>query len=114
MANSKSLAPYTKMKGELDDKLISLKFERTVILRPGFLVGDRGDRSRMGEGTALAMLGFTTKIFGSWIKDNYSAEAPVVARAAIRAGLAQGDDWKGDKNGVWILDNKEIVRLGKE
>ncbi|RPA81500.1 hypothetical protein BJ508DRAFT_112670 [Ascobolus immersus RN42] len=112
-ADSKSFAPYMKMKGELEDKLIGLKFERTVILRPGFLMGDRGERSRMGEGLAIGLVNATTMLLGNWLKDKIAAEGPVVARAAIKAGLAQGADWKGDENGVWIVDQSEVIRLGK-
>jgi len=40
-ASSGSRFPYMKMKGELEDAVIELGFDHTIILRPGALVGER-------------------------------------------------------------------------
>ncbi|ODV58781.1 uncharacterized protein ASCRUDRAFT_82446 [Ascoidea rubescens DSM 1968] len=40
-ANKDSSLSYLKMKGKLDDEVIDLKFPRTIIIRPGVLVGQR-------------------------------------------------------------------------
>lgn len=47
-ASASSLSPYLKMKGELEDKVIALSFDRCVIFRPSLLIGERADR-RPGE-----------------------------------------------------------------
>src|SRR5690606_4365937 len=75
-ADAKSFAPYLKMKGELEEKLMALKFERTVILRPGLLLGDRGERSRFGEGLATGFVNLSSSILGSWFKDKFAVDAP--------------------------------------
>lgn len=40
-ANLSSIFPYMKIKGQLEDDIIALKFPRTIIIRPGALVGKR-------------------------------------------------------------------------
>jgi len=47
-ANEKSKNPYLKMKGELENKIQSLPFERISIFQPSLLTGDRAD-FRLGE-----------------------------------------------------------------
>lgn len=50
-ANAKSNAPYLKMKGELEDKVSALAFEKTSIVQPSLLIGSR-DHFRLGESLA--------------------------------------------------------------
>lgn len=47
-ANSQSRAPYFKMKGELEDIISALAFEKTSIVQPSLLTGSR-DHFRLGE-----------------------------------------------------------------
>jgi uncharacterized protein YbjT (DUF2867 family) len=47
-ANTKSHIPYSRMKGELEEGVKALGFERTVIVRPGLIVGSR-EESRPAE-----------------------------------------------------------------
>ncbi len=47
-ANKDSLFFYTKMKGELEEKIKSLPFEKIIIVQPSILAGDR-KKSRAGE-----------------------------------------------------------------
>lgn len=48
MANSKSSIFYSRIKGELDDAVVKLPFERVFIFRPSVLMGER-DKKRKGE-----------------------------------------------------------------
>lgn len=50
-ASARSLSPYLKMKGELEDKIIKLGFDQCVIFRPSLLIGQR-EQSRAGEAFA--------------------------------------------------------------
>lgn len=50
-ASSSSWINYSKTKGRLEDDIIKLNFDKTIILRPGVLLGDR-EVSRTGEGMA--------------------------------------------------------------
>ncbi|PWJ42589.1 NAD-dependent epimerase/dehydratase family protein [Sediminitomix flava] len=47
-ANAKSPIFYARMKGELDEAVIKLNFEKVAIIRPSVLVGEREER-RFGE-----------------------------------------------------------------
>lgn len=111
-ADSKSWFPYTQMKGQLEDDVIALGFERTVISRPGLIVGDR-ESKRLGEEQIQWIAKFAGRYLGSWAKDPWAQDASTIARAAIAAGLAEGEDWKGNDKGVWVLSQADIVRLGK-
>lgn len=45
---------YMKIKGEVEDYVLGLKFPRTLIFRPGIL--DRGERTRLGERLSLVAI----------------------------------------------------------
>jgi uncharacterized protein YbjT (DUF2867 family) len=53
-ANANSKIFYSKMKGELDEAVQQLPFEKITILRPSFLDGDRKE-SRLGEKIGMAI-----------------------------------------------------------
>lgn len=48
------MAAYPKMKGELEERVKALGFQRTVILQPGLLIGAR-EESRTAEGIAQSL-----------------------------------------------------------
>lgn len=113
-ASSSSRIPYSQMKGELEDKVKELKFKNTIIVHPGLILGSRGD-SRPAE-TALRYVAWgLRKAVGKVAVDFWSQDAEVIARAAIRAGLEASEGrGKGDKDGVWVLGQKDVIALGKE
>lgn len=98
------------MKGELEEAVKGLGFKHTVILRPGLIVGDRSE-SRPAEaalrGLARGLRGLTPKMTDWWAQD-----ASMIARAAVNAGVQCIDGKKED--GVWLVEMKDIVALGKE
>lgn len=47
-ADASSRSPYLRMKGEVDDAVEAMGFERVTIVRPSLLAGER-DRARPGE-----------------------------------------------------------------
>ena len=108
-ASAGSMLPYPRMKGELDDAVSHLGFKNTIIIRPGLLVGNR-DQNRLGEAQlqklASALGGVTNTL-----KDFWAQDADVVAKAAIAA--SQECDSGKRRDGVWILNQAEIVRLGR-
>lgn len=109
-ASSSSFVPYSRMKGEIDDAVQQLGFKHTIILRPGLLVGTR-DNSRPAEaafrGIAQCMGGIS-----NGLKDFWAQDAEVVARAAVAASQQCTDGTR--KEGVWIIDQADIVRLGRK
>jgi hypothetical protein len=109
-ANPTSYFAYPKMKGELEEAVKGLGFKHTVIVRPGLIVGDRSD-SRPAEAAlrslAKGLRGLTPKMTDWWAQD-----AGMIARAAVNAGVQCMEGKK--EEGVWLLEMKDVVELGKE
>ncbi len=59
-ANPKSSVFYSRMKGELEDAVAKLPFQKLVILRPSILDGNRQEK-RAGEKFGLILTRFLTK-----------------------------------------------------
>jgi uncharacterized protein YbjT (DUF2867 family) len=108
-ANTAAYFAYPKMKGELEEAVKGLGFKYTVIVRPGLIVGERSE-SRPAEAAlrslAKGLRGLTPKMTDWWAQD-----ASVIARAAVNAGVQCVDGKKED--GVWVIEMKDIVELGK-
>ncbi|WP_257287060.1 NAD(P)H-binding protein [Endozoicomonas sp. SESOKO2] len=62
-ANAQSVSPYLKMKGELEQALQRLPFQRVSIFQPSLLLGQRKE-SRFGEGLAAKILPLLCKLPG--------------------------------------------------
>jgi uncharacterized protein YbjT (DUF2867 family) len=88
-ADASSRVFYNRVKGELEDALATLGFERLAIARPSVLAGDRaalGQPVRSGETLALR----ASRWLAPLVPDNYKAiPAAWVARGLLRA-VAQG------------------------
>lgn len=109
-AHSGARLAYPRMKGELEDAVRGLGFRHTVILRPGLLVGPR-EQGRGAEAVARAVAGFVGKL-GDGFKDFWAQDAEVVARAAVAAARECAEGRR--EEGVWILAQADIVRLGRK
>jgi uncharacterized protein YbjT (DUF2867 family) len=82
-ANSRSLIFYSRMKGELDDAVQKLPFQKIVILRPSILAGIREKRRTMEERSVRIM-----EILTKWMFIKYRPiRAELVAKAMINAAL---------------------------
>lgn len=81
---------YQKMKGELDEAVQKLDFEKVVIVRPSILDGDRKE-SRLGEKIALPLMKIFCKIPG--LKKYHPIKDEVVAKALIK-GLEENTSTK--------------------
>jgi uncharacterized protein YbjT (DUF2867 family) len=99
---------YLKMKGELEDAVTALDFERTVIVRPGLIVGTRED-SRPPEAALRKLANFMGAISGGALKDFWAQDALVIARAAVSAAL-QAEE-RNER--VWIVGQSDVLRLGR-
>jgi len=62
-ANSGSLSPYLKMKGELEDQIKDLNFQRITILQPSLLLGQRHEQ-RTGESIGALLLPWLCRLPG--------------------------------------------------
>ncbi|OJD19311.1 hypothetical protein AJ78_00760 [Emergomyces pasteurianus Ep9510] len=112
-ANASSRFPYLKLKGDIEESILALGFERTVILRPLMIDGQREER-RLAEGVVRGIAGLAGRISKPWLKDWWSQDAEEIAKAAVSAGVRA---WKGEGEGgkekVVVLDGSDIVRLGR-
>ena len=102
------------MKAEVEEGVKGMGFGYTVILRPGLLVGERGER-RVAEGVLRGVASGAGWVSSGWLKDWWAQDADVVGRAAVRAGVMclEGKAPVGE-GGVWVVGQGEIVRLGRE
>lgn len=101
-ANSRNF--YLKTKGETEDGLRALGFERLDILRPGLLMGDRAGPKRLGEGIAMVAAPISDALLHGSLRRYRSIPGDIVARAIVAlAGMTQP--------GVRIHENDAMRRL---
>lgn len=92
---------YPRIKGELDDAVSRLPFNRITIMRPSILDGDR-EESRPGERFGLAVMRIVGKIPG--LKKYRPIPAEKVAKAMINS-------LQDDAEGCYILEPNEVFYL---
>lgn len=103
-ASAKSRNFYLKTKGEAEDGLRGLRFERIDILRPGLLTGEREGPPRLGEGIAAMAAPFADALLHGSLRRYRSIKGETVARAIVAlTGIAQP--------GVRIHENDAMRRL---
>ena len=106
-----SIFPYSKMKGELDETVQSLGFDKTVLVKPGLIVGTRTD-FRGAEYALRVLANFLGRISGNRLKDFWAQDADVIGRAAVAAGL-KCLDGTAPEGKTWIVDQSQILKLGR-
>lgn len=92
-ANANSSVFYNRVKGELEDAVLSFETEATVVVRPSLLLGDRkplGQPSRLGETLAKPVMSSLRLI----LPRNYRA---ISAEKVARALLAEVPSTKGPR-----------------
>ena len=82
-ASAKSRNFYLKTKGEAEDGLRALGFERLDILRPGLLMGERDGPPRLGEGIAMAAAPITDALLHGSLRRFRSIPGDMVAKAIV-------------------------------
>jgi uncharacterized protein YbjT (DUF2867 family) len=97
---------YNRVKGQAEQALRALRFERLVIARPSLLAGERrvlGQPRRLGEQLSLSLL----RPLGTLVPASVRPiDAAVVARAMRRALHA------GDAPALQILESSTLQQLG--
>ncbi|NBR12987.1 MAG: NAD-dependent epimerase/dehydratase family protein [Flavobacteriales bacterium] len=81
-ADSKASNFYLKLKGEIEEALINLKFESTCIYRPSVLIGKRNE-SRPMETISQKLMPFFDLFMQGKLKKYHSISAKQVAKAMI-------------------------------
>jgi uncharacterized protein YbjT (DUF2867 family) len=107
-ANPNSFFGYPKMKGEIEEHVKELGFDHTIIVRPGLIVGKREKSSP--EEFLLQSVATALGHVHSSLKDSWAQDADTIAKAAVSAAIKAEQGEVRDK--VWILGQKDIVRLG--
>jgi len=115
-SDSTSRFPYMKMKGELEDAVIEIGFEKTAILRPGLIVGSR-EKARLLDYPLHGLANLLGAISGGKLKNVWAQDADTVGKAAARAALEEAVwEGKGEQEGgktVWRITQADILALGK-
>lgn len=79
---------YLATKGRMEDGLQKFGFARLAILRPSFLVGQRGER-RLGEGIALFLAPYFNPLLGGRRQKYRAIDAAEVAAALLAAAIGE-------------------------
>ncbi|XP_032068275.1 oxidoreductase HTATIP2 isoform X3 [Thamnophis elegans] len=103
-ADSSSSFLYLKTKGEVENRIKALGFERFSIFRPAVLLCDRQE-SRPGEWVTRKALGVVAHFFPTYM----SIPTTTVARAMVNLAVMPAKD--GEK--VEVLENAAIHALGQ-
>jgi len=99
-ANAKSSNFYTRLKGEVEDKIIEMTYSSLLIFRPSLLLGDRKEK-RLGERIAQMLMPLVSFLMPSRYKP---IQAQDVAKAMVEAA-------KKKFSGKKIFSYKEIQEL---
>ncbi|RVQ65464.1 nucleoside-diphosphate sugar epimerase [Croceicoccus ponticola] len=94
---------YLRVKGELEEAIKKLDFQRVDILRPGLLRGHRGDDRRTAERLAIAASPLLDVVLHGQYRRFRSIGADDVARAMLALAGAKSD-------GRFLHDNDGIHR----
>lgn len=89
-ADSGSRNFYLRVKGEVEDSLRALNFERLDILQPGLLTGNRTNDPRTMERAAILLSPFTDMLMHGPLRRYRSSSATNVAAAAAHLAYAGG------------------------
>ena len=102
-ANPESKIFYNRVKGEIEQALQGLGYQRLTILRPSLLLGERQE-FRLGESVAQAFSGFLALILPARLKPIH---ATTVAKAMVN--LAFRDD-----TGVKVIESEIIRQIAEQ
>ncbi|KAI0400030.1 NAD(P)-binding protein [Xylaria palmicola] len=105
-----SVTPYFKMKAGVERAIQSLGFQQAIILRPGFLLGERNVAHTGGALMGSLFHGLKTYI-GQGAQDKFAQDGQLVARAAVKAAMLAAEGKAPSK--YWVLEQNDIVRLGR-
>ncbi|MGQ3100904.1 MAG: NAD-dependent dehydratase [Sphingopyxis solisilvae] len=103
-ASAKAGNFYLRTKGETEDGLRALGFERLDLIRPGLLLGDRPGPPRLGEGLATIAAPLADALLHGSFRRYRSIQGAMVAAAIVNLAGQVG-------SGVYIHENDAIRAL---
>ena len=99
-ANPHSRRFYLRTKGRLEENIIGLHFDRTVIARPSLLLGRRAE-NRRGERLAIVLMKMLAPVLRGGFARYRAVEASKVARCLVNHAAL-------DASGLKIVESDEI------
>lgn len=103
-ASAKSAGFYLRTKGETEEGLRQLGFDRLDILRPGLLTGERGGERRLGERIGILVSPLTDTFLHGAFRRYRSIDSQIVARAIAALAIVGGQ-------GEFIHENDAMTAL---
>lgn len=97
-ADARSSIFYSRIKGQLEDAVSGLKFNKLLIFRPSILDGDR-EENRKGEKIGLAFTRFITRYT---LKKYEPTPADLLAATMIRMSLDETE-------GIRVIEGRKIL-----
>uniref|UniRef100_A0A914YJS3 NAD-dependent epimerase/dehydratase domain-containing protein n=1 Tax=Panagrolaimus superbus TaxID=310955 RepID=A0A914YJS3_9BILA len=110
-ANENSLLLYLQTKGRLEKDIIDLKFQRTIILQPGALIGER-DTPRFFEGIMQKVMKCVIDTPLSFL--GYPIRGEDVGRIAVEVAEKQPSNVAANEPIVEIITAKELTEMAKK
>ena len=98
---------YLRVKGEVEDALNKLRFERLDILRPGLLRGQRGGERRAGERLAILASPLTDRFLRGGNRKYRSVRATTVADAIFQLAAEK-------PRGRFVHEHDAVLRAAKK
>ena len=97
---------YLRLKGEIEDALSEIGFDRLDIVRPGLLIGERAGDRRLAERLGILASPLVNPLLrGSWVRYR-GIEASIVAAAIARlAGR--------EEPGRFVHTNRDLLALAR-
>lgn len=99
-AEVKAVSFYLRTKGRLEENIVALGFEQTVIVRPSFLIGRRSEL-RTGEKLAILVLKLLSPFVFGTLRKYKGIEASKVAACMVKAANSGAD-------GVRFIESDQI------
>lgn len=104
-ANPRSGNFYLRTKGQMEEELKALNFERLVIVRPSLLLGNRTEK-RFGERVGIILYKVFRFMFVGSLRKYRGIEALDVAKAMIRLSLK-------DEKGIFVIESDKLTEIAK-
>ncbi len=92
-ADSRSKIFYNRLKGEIENDLSGLNFERTMIYQPALLIGNRNEK-RAGEKFAQWISPFLDKLLNEKVMKYHSITAQQLAAGMLKYSFLSGHHQK--------------------
>ncbi|RKP02650.1 hypothetical protein CXG81DRAFT_17703 [Caulochytrium protostelioides] len=105
-ASASSWSSYLRFKGELEDGVKELNFDKTVIVQPGLILVEREEK-RLAEAATQMMARGLSRLFGERAIGCVAQSHDKIARAAVREALGHPE-----RQGVVVLSQADIMKLG--